>query len=434
MRIFSEQLRGRVDIPPSKSISHRAVICAALAQGTSKVDNIILSEDILATIEALRALGLAEIQCTPTVEGRYCLTIEGCINSVGRLQSPKPVLVDCAESGSTLRFMIPIAAALGLPTEFVGRGRLGQRPLQVYYELFDQQGVAYSTQANALPLCVTGRLRAGSFELPGDVSSQFITGLLLALPLLQGDSSIIITTALESVGYIDLTLQTLADFGIKVAHDNYRRFYIPGNQQYRPGNYTVEGDYSQAAFWLVAACLGNNISCYGLNKNSRQGDRAILEIIKDMGGTVIWQPDGSVTCAAARTVGTVVDVADCPDIAPIITVLAALSDGETQLVNAARLRIKESDRITSITTELNKLGANVTELADGIKVRGVLALRACDSLDAWNDHRIAMALAVACSRADGISVLRGADSVKKSYPGFWQDYKALGGHIGEEWT
>ena len=425
MIIKPAKLKGVVNIPPSKSVSHRAIICAALAEGESVVDNLILSEDFIATINGLRALG-ADI----TTEGsgdRYKAVVRGGLGN----PSDTDIQIDCHESGSTLRFLIPIAAALGSRCSFVGRGRLGDRPLDSYYEIFATQKFSYTTADNKLPLQLNGQLRAGNFVMRGDVSSQFITGLLFALPILSGDSRIEITTALESKGYIDLTLQVLQEFGIKVVHDGYQHFYIRGGQKYQPHSYTVEGDYSQAAFWLVAGCLGHEVVCQGLNRNSLQADRAILEIIQNMNGNIVWSDEQTVQATSTGTLGRVVDVADCPDIAPILTVLAALSTGKTELVNAARLRIKESDRILSITTELNKLGAHVTEGSEEIVVQGVLGLE-CSELDAWNDHRIAMALAIACTRGRGASSLQGAESVKKSYPHFWEDYRAVGGCAEEE--
>lgn len=422
MLIKNKLLQGQVNIPPSKSVSHRAIICAALAKGKSIISNLILSEDTLATINCLRLLG-ADISYVPEQDDRYQVIVQGGLQEAIEPQQA----LDCGESGSTLRFLIPIAAAFGAKCTFIGHGRLGQRPLDSYYEIFDAQGLAYTTVNRCLPLAVGSKLQAGNFVMRGDISSQFITGLLFALPLLESDSKITITTELESVGYIDLTLQVLSEFGIVIDNHDYKEFVIKGGQEYQARDYSVEGDYSQAAFWLVAACLGNNIICSGLNPNSLQADKAVLNIIQDMGGEVVWFGENKVTCKPVLTKGCRIDVANCPDIAPILTVLASLSSGQTQIVNAARLRIKESDRITSTATELNKLGAKVSEQHDSLEVEGVSALQGGAQLDAWNDHRIAMALAIACTRSNAPSTLSGHTSVKKSYPGFWNDYRALGG-------
>lgn len=422
MLIENKLLAGQVNIPPSKSVSHRAIICAALAVGTSTIHNLILSEDTLATISCLRLLG-AKIEYTLEQGDRYKVVVQGGLSDGLCLSEP----LDCGESGSTIRFIIPIAAALGATCTFSGRGRLVERPLNSYYEIFDRQGIAYQTNDGCLPLSIQGKLQAGEFVMRGDISSQFITGLLFALPLMDGDSRIVLTTELESVGYIDLTLQALAEFGIKIENRAYREFVIQGGQSYQARDYVVEGDYSQAAFWLVAACLGNKIVCHGLNPHSLQADKAILNIIQDMGGEVVWLSDNAVTCIAKPTKGCIIDVSNCPDIAPVLTVLAALSEGRTEIVNGARLRIKESDRITSITTELNKLGARVSELSEGLLIEGVAELTGNAELDAWNDHRIAMSMAVACTRSLAPNRLTGYGSVKKSYPGFWADYRSVGG-------
>lgn len=422
MLIKNKLLQGQVNIPPSKSVSHRAIICAALATGESVISNLILSEDTLATISCLRLLG-ANISYQPEQDDRYKVIVQGGLQQSIQIDQA----LDCSESGSTLRFLIPIAAAFAAKCTFVGHGRLVQRPLNSYYEIFDEQGLEYATANQCLPLSINGQLQAGNFVMRGDISSQFITGLLFALPLLDSDSAITITTELESVGYIDLTLQVLNEFGITIENKDYKQFIIKGRQQYQARNYIVEGDYSQAAFWLVAACLGNKITCTGLNPNSLQADKAILNIIQDMGGEIIWLNSTTVTCSPTATKACTIDVSNCPDIAPVLTVLASLSSGITQIVNAARLRIKESDRITSIATELNKLGAKVCEQHDSLSIEGVSELQGNAALDAWSDHRIAMAIAIACTRSNAANTLSGHTSVKKSYPSFWTDYQALGG-------
>jgi len=415
--IEPSELKGRIKIPPSKSISHRAVICAGLSEGTSNLKNIMLSEDIKATLEGIHALG-AVIQDTESlrITGSYPLL-------------PSAGTINCRESGSTLRFLIPLATLTGEAVTFTGEGRLGQRPLNQYYRIFDQQEIKYKTPANGyLPLTVEGRIQPGTFSIRGDVSSQFITGLMFALPLLDEDSKIEVTTELESRSYIDLTIDVLQKFGIIIENRHYREFLVRGKQQYKSTNYEVEGDYSQAAFWIVAASLGGNIDCLGLNPYSLQGDSVILDILREMGADM-EQKQGSLVTKTALTGATVIDASQCPDLVPVLAVLGALSEGVTHIINAGRLRIKESDRLKAISTELNRLGAKVQELDEGLKIEGVKSLRGGTAVDSWNDHRIAMALAVAALKCREPVTITGFESVRKSYPNFWNDFCELGGKI-----
>lgn len=279
--ITPHTLQGTVEAPSSKSIGHRDLICAALAEGESLVDNISLSQDIEATCDILRALG-AEI--TPVMSshpGRAAYRIRG-----GLKKQDGSIAVSANESGSTLRFLIPVAIFSGNEVTFSGQGRLAKRPLTPYYELFDEKGVTYETTAGALPLTVFGTLQPGTYSLAGDVSSQFFTGLLMTLPLLDGDSVLRSTTPLESASYVDMTLDCLRQHGIVIEKEQNGSYRIPGNQHYRSGTYVVEGDYSQAAFWLSAGSLGRAICCTGLRPESSQGDEVIVSLIRDMGGQV----------------------------------------------------------------------------------------------------------------------------------------------------
>ena len=311
----------------------------------------------------------------------------------------------------------------------MGHGRLVSRPLQAYYDIFDSQQLGYSTENGQLPLTVNGRLQPGYYQLPGDVSSQYVSGLLFALPLLEGDSVLEITSPLESASYVNLTLSCLAKYGIKIENEGHRLYKIPGRQKYQPQNSNVEGDWSQAAFWLVAGALGRQVSSTGLTADSLQGDRAVLNIMQRMGAK-LTQEQEAVTAEQSTTAGCVIDAADCPDIIPVLTVLAAVSAGTTKIINAARLRIKECDRLAAMTSELNKLGAKITELPDGLIIEGCeQGLRGGAQVDAWNDHRIAMSLAVAAAACNEPFTLTGAASVAKSYPEFWQDYLQAGGKM-----
>lgn len=417
IRIIPSDLTGNVCVPASKSVCHRAVICAGLAEGTSRISGIVFSDDIIATMHAMEALGAIIRR-----EGdSLIITGTDCTNPVHHT-------IDCNESGSTLRFLIP----LGLNNQtmtFTGKGQLVERPLNDYFNILDEQQIVYQTADGHLPLSVTGALKPGQFRLRGDVSSQFVSGLLFALPRLESDSSIIITTELESKGYIDLTLSTLALFGIRVINNDYREFIVPGNQKYQSRDYHVEGDYSQVAFWLVAGTLGSPICCTGLNPHSLQGDKVILELLQQMGGKLTIEAD-SIQASIAITRSIEIDASQCPDLVPILAVLAAVSDGTTRIIRAGRLRIKECDRLKAVTQELNKLGANIVEHEDSLTIYGRRLLTG-GTVDSWHDHRIAMALAIASIACQTPVTIQHSECVSKSYPNFWEDFRMLGGKFNE---
>ena len=427
IKIKPGNLKGTIEIPPSKSYSHRAVIAAALAENgkKSKIDNLKFSVDITTTTDIMENWG-AEIE-------RFESALE-IIGNGGKVV-PKDKYVQCNESGSTIRFLIPVGITRENELIFDGKGKLVDRPLDSYYRIFKEQGLKYETTGGKLPLIVNGKLKPGNYEIDGNISSQFITGLLYALPLLEGDSKLIINKNLESKGYVDLTLEILKLAGIEIVNNDYKSFDIRGNQTYKPFDYTVEGDYSQVAFWIVAGIISanrdNEVKCLHVNKNSLQGDREIIEIVTRMGANLeIF--DDYVIVKPSKTKGTVIDISQCPDIGPVLTVLAALSEGETRIINGERLRIKESDRITSIKTELNKLGANVAEEGDSLIIQGVERFRGGVTVNAWNDHRIAMSLAVASTKCEEEIILEEAESVRKSYPHFWDDFVKMGGEIEKD--
>ncbi len=407
--ITPAKLSGHVTPPPSKSQAHRLLIAAALAEGESVISNVAFSQDIEATIRCLEELGARFDIDGPTV------TVHGMgANAMSPLRRMAYPHLDCGESGSTLRFLIPIALAVRGGGIFTGRGRLMERPQKPYFGLFDEKSIFYEQKDGVLT--VSGLLTPGVYRLPGDVSSQFFTGLLFALPLLDGPSAIIPTTPLESEGYIQMTLQAMAQFGVEMpATLSLPPQYHPqGNQTYRAANAAVEADWSQAGFWYAARFLGNLVEPAGLDLNSAQGDSIITYHTQEL----------------SKPGNAEIDVSGCPDLVPPLAVMAALRAGQTtRLTNAARLRIKESDRLASVTAVLNALGANVEEGPDFLTIRGKELLRGGVSVDSHNDHRIAMMAAVAATRCEGPVTVLGAECVAKSYPDFWEEYERLGGKI-----
>ena len=401
-------LAGTVTPPPSKSQAHRALIAASLADGESIISNVAFSQDIEATLGCLENLGAAF-----TRDGSAVAVRGMGANSMSPLRRLAYPRLDCGESGSTLRFLIPVALAVRGGGIFSGRGRLMERPQKPYFDLFDEKGIAYGLKDGVLT--VAGLLTPGAYRLPGGVSSQFVTGLLYALPLLSGDSEIVLTSPLESRGYVDMTLDVLKTFGI-AAEERETGFFLPGRQEYRPRSLAVEADWSQAGFWYAAKFLGNPVETAGMDAHSIQGDRVIAN------QAVQLSEPGSVD----------LDVSGCPDLVPPLAAMAALRVGETtRLVNAARLRIKESDRLAAVTEVLNALGADVEEHPDSLTIRGRDGLTGGATVSAHNDHRIAMMTAIAATRCASPVVLTGAESVAKSYPTFWDEYTRLGGTIAQ---
>ena len=400
IRITPSKLRGSLSVPASKSCAHRSIICASLADGVSHLSGVTMSKDIEATIGAMTALG-AEFE----VKGSD-ITVKG---NGGR--PADKCLVDCNESGSTLRFIIPIAAAVGKETEFHGRGRLPQRPIDIFTRELGKNGVEFDYH-NTMPFTVSGGLKSGRFEIEGDVSSQFITGLLFALPLLDGDSEIILTSHLESRPYVDITIDTLRRFGVTV-EETADGFRVKGGQTYKPHDEKIEGDYSQAAFFCVANALGSQVELHNLNENSVQGDKKILEIIRDM-------------CYNGNIGNYNTDCSDIPDLVPILAVLGAFGSGRSVIYNAKRLKIKESDRLETTAALINSLGGSVTVTDDGLIIEPTGAMHG-GTVDSFGDHRIVMAAAIAATAIDGEVVIKGAEAAEKSYPAFFDDYKMLGG-------
>ncbi len=399
-------LKGTVTPPASKSQAHRLLIAAALSHGESVIEGFQPSEDLLATLHGIEALG-----ATVWMDGSTLL-ITGISDQGIKNELP---CIDCGESGSTLRFLLPVALAVAGGGIFTGSKRLLQRPMQPYFDIFQKQGIHYFLEENTLT--VRGRLKAGEFRLPGNVSSQFFTGLLLALPML-GESSVIIPEGrIESFGYVAMTLQTLSEFGIHIPATCSLppQYHIPERAAYHPCRTMVEPDWSQAAFWYTMNGIGSNITVQGMNEYSVQGDRAILDFAQQL----------------KKTGKIEIDITDHPDLAPPIAVWSALRDGETHLTGAARLRFKESDRLSAITETLGALGADIREEGDSLVIRGKDLLTGSACVDCRGDHRIAMMLAIAASRCASPITLTGTECVNKSYPDFWSDFASLGGIIHE---
>lgn len=428
-KVYPNKLKGEVKIPPSKSMAHRAVICAALSDGLCKVTNIDFSDDIIATVEAMKSLGAVITKKDDYLEVIGIKSSENKINNSIDCERT----IDCNESGSTLRFLVPIAALFEGVNRFVGRGNLGKRPLDTYYNIFDEQGIKYSYKEGILDLKTDGKLKAGEFKVKGNISSQFITGLLFTLPLLDGDSKIIITTEMESKGYIDLTLSAIKDFGVEIINNNYEEFIIKGNQTYKSRDYRVEGDYSQAAFFLCGDAVSNEVIVNDLKLDSLQGDKEVIDILERMGVTIAGKGSGLIGSVNNGLKATVVDGSQCPDIIPVVSLAACLCKGTTEVINAGRLRIKECDRLAAVTSELNKLGAKIIEKEDGLIIEGVTKLKGGCTVWSHKDHRIAMTLAIASTVCEEPIIIKDYECVSKSYPEFWNDFKNIGG-VFDEWN
>jgi len=407
---------GNVQVPPSKSVAHRMLICAALASEPCTIACRSINRDMEATAACLNALG-ANITYS---DGKFS------VEPILKLR--KGAVLNCGESGSTLRFLLPVAAALGADATFIGQGRLPERPLSPLYEEMTAHGIIM-TENGRMPLTCHGTLPAGTYTIDGGVSSQFISGLLMALPLTGNKSRIIITGKKESASYIDLTLNALRQFGIEV-ETTPQGYYIPGAQRYTtPGTQvTVEGDWSGAAFWITAGVAGaKQITCTGLDyEHSAQGDRRIVDVLRRMGADITTDA-GNVTARPSRLTAAQIDCADIPDLVPIMAVAASTAQGTTLFDNIRRLRIKESDRVQSILELLSGAGICAYATDNTLTVTGGPA-RSCAYAPS-GDHRMAMAAAVLAS-VNGIKVsISDAECTAKSYPGFFDDFNALGAEL-----
>ena len=387
---------GAIVAPPSKSLAHRALICGALSDN-SKIENLAFSKDITATLGCLKALGATADICENTAK----------IGGLNPFEITENVVLDCNESGSTLRFLFPLCLLSGKKVTLKGAKRLFQRPLGIYEKICKEQGILYEKTESSVTIC--GKLSSGNYKIPGDISSQFISGLLFTLPLLDGISILEITGELESASYIDLTLNMLSQCGIKITRSN-NRFIIMGNQKYASFGYTVEGDCSNAAFLDAFNYIGGKVDVKGLPETTAQGDKAYKAIMGVLG-----------------TSGREFDLSDCPDLAPVSFALAAIKGG-ARFNGTARLRLKESDRAQAMKEELQKFGIDI-RIGDNFVVIPSAEIKApVVPLNGHNDHRIVMALSVLSTVTGG--VIEGAEAVSKSYPEFFEVLKSL--NVGVE--
>ncbi len=391
IKIYPSVANGKVTAPPSKSIAHRALICGALSGG-SVVNNVAFSNDVAATIDCLSALGTS-------------LNINGSALNIGGLNVFNPqenAILNCNESGSTLRFLIPLCLVSGKKTTFKGAKRLFERPLSIYESICQEQGILFEKSENELTVC--GKLKSGSFRIRGDISSQFISGLLFALPLLDGVSIVEIIGNFESESYVDITLAVLSEFGIKITRAG-NRFIILGNQRYKSCEFTVEGDCSNAAFLHALNVIGGSVEVGGIPKNTLQGDKVFNDIFQ-----------------AIKNGKREYDISDCPDLAPILFAVAAVKGGAT-FTGTARLKIKESDRGAAMAQELKKFGIDAEVGENYVKIGSSAVKTPSEPLFGHNDHRIVMALSVLCTLVGG--EIEGAEAVAKSYPDFFDVLKQL---------
>lgn len=392
--ITPSRAQGSVSAPPSKSMAHRYLVCAALSRGQSVIDNVAFSKDIEATIGCINALGA---HCTADGDR---ITVDGIA------EPNRNATLDCGECGSTLRFFVPICASFGGEYSFTGSKTLLARPMSVYEQIFCERGISYSNDGNRID--INGALSGGDFVMDGGISSQFVSGMLFSLPTSQSDSTIELIPPVESRPYIDLTTDALRTFGIEI-EENGNSFAIKGGQHYRACNVTVEGDYSNAAFLDAFNRVGGDVSVLGLGK-SRQGDRVYGELFEKL----------------SRGSGAAIDISDCPDLGPVLFALAAVYGG--CFCGTHRLRIKESDRCAAMAAELAKLGVKCEIGDDTMKVYKTALRTPTEPIDSHNDHRIVMAMSILLSKVGG--EIENAQAVAKSMPDFFDKIKQLG--IGVE--
>ncbi len=415
------ELTGNIKAISSKSDLHRAIIAASLCETPVKIYCNTLSADIVATVACLNSLA-ANIEASQ-VQGGYVISV-----ATGH-KAPKEPICNCNESGTTLRLLTPVAAAKYSHVTFEGQGRLAQRPMEPLLSCMREHGVSFSR--DTLPFTIKGHLKPGTYKIAGDVSSQFISGLLFALPLLKKRSKILLTTKLESAPYVNMTTATLNNFGVKV--DSVPAgFSIEGGQRYiSPKEIYAEGDWSNAAFWLCAGAICGDVTVEGLKfPNTNQGDVVILKLLRNFGAEIYHTTKNKltdITVKKSKLTGIAIDLSQCPDLAPILAVVGAAAEGSTILTGGGRLKLKESDRLLTTAELINSLGGEAKVHNDTIVVKGG-GLKG-GTVNSYNDHRIAMAAAIAGCFASGPVVIEDAKAVEKSYPNFYNDLTKLGGSV-----
>lgn len=414
MKAFIEpaQMGGKINAIASKSYAHRMLLCAMLSDSQVELKRTTFSKDIEATLNCVKALGF-DVQHR---KDGYMIK-----------KATKPsedIVLDCIESGSTLRFILPIALALGKECEVIGKEGLAKRPLKDLLDTLRANGAIID--GDSLPLKISGQLKAGDYRIKGDISSQYITGLMMALPILNGDSTISIEGEKVSSKYLDITKDVLKDFGIRI-EDLDGGYYIQGNQKYKPTKeLKVQGDWSNAAFWLALGALNKEVKIAGLSFESVQGDREILQILMDMGAKVSMSGNELIV-SPGKLHSITLDAKDIPDLVPIVSVVMAKADGISTIKNVDRLRIKETDRLQAVLDVLKKMGIQARYIDEELQILGG-KIKAFE-VDSYNDHRMVMMAAIAASIADGKCQINNIEAVNKSYPAFFDDYKALGGRV-----
>lgn len=416
--VSNSKCSGTIDLPASKSDMHRAIIAASLADGESVIHDITLSNDINATIRAVESLGaiIRKIENTLVIKG------------INNFKNVKSNSIDCNESGSTLRFLIPILSLFEKHFTLKGATSLFSRPLSIYEEIYRNQDLKFELKDNELT--IEGKIKPQEYLIKGDVSSQFISGLLFSLPLLEKESKIIIIPPFESESYVNMTLKTLNDFGIIIKRFSRYEFMIPGNQKYKASSYILEKDYSQFAFYAVLGAINNDVTCKGLNKNSIQGDRIILDILKSFNIEYEENRNGITVYKSNEIKGSVINLSDCPDLGPICMVLSLFSITPVRITNIRRLRIKESNRVDTMVENLRKLNARIDVLENEMVIFPSKLKATKDILNPYNDHRVMMSLVVLATKLKGRIIISNPECVKKSYVNFYKDMQSLGLEVG----
>jgi 3-phosphoshikimate 1-carboxyvinyltransferase len=414
-----------IQVPASKSIAQRAVAAALLADGTSVVENFPCCNDATVALDIAQALGAKVNQENGIlhIEGGFSGLLHCVRNDVTADISHK--YISAGESALSLRMFAPIAALSGKKITFSGKGSLLSRPVEMIVNALRQGGVECTTNNGVLPLTLSGRLQSGHFHIDGAVTSQVLTGLLMALPVVTGDSVVVVEN-LKSKPYIDITLEVLQSFGIVIENIDYKTFIIHGNQQYKPCRYAVEGDWSSAAVWMVAGAIHGDISISGLNPNSKQADRAILDVLKTANCTVEYR-EGVFISKKSEIKPFTFDASDCPDLIPVLTLLAVYATGVSKIYGAQRLKHKESDRTSVLIREFEKTGISITQHNDVLEITGGVIHSA--EIDPHNDHRIAMTFAIASLGATSAISVKNPECVDKSYPDFWRDLERVNGAV-----